>query len=314
MSPDNIGSAINRFSGWPSNDPLKTDNESMTSPVTVQVIKMIAAILDPHRIVVGIDTLYTTQRKTFTSEGQQLIESALKTLNVMNLNNLETDRDEEGNYLAFGYNVDTPDRITVSAYNEKKPFCYGQCLLIQDEEPDLFNLVKIKIFEARHNYVSKLMSDPEFMFKFSYSAQQNRLEPHLLVPTYFPLKTNQPVTLEDVLILYRFFKMNGDFNILTSDEYMSIMTPLMKCERSVHDHNRYVTGKDALLLDNPPSGNQIYFHISPDESATLVLYFSDNNLESFVFENDIPSQYRHFKMFTNLALVIDQLTDANQIL
>ncbi|EOS0639231.1 hypothetical protein E4178_RS25460, partial [Escherichia coli] len=91
-------------------------------------------------------------------------------------------------------------------------------------------------------------------------------------------------------------------------------TPLMKCERSVHDHNRYVTGKDALLLDNPPSGNQIYFHISPDESATLVLYFSDNNLESFVFENDIPSQYRHFKMFTNLALVIDQLTDANQIL
>ncbi len=28
MSPDNIGSAVNRFSGWPSNDPLKTDNES----------------------------------------------------------------------------------------------------------------------------------------------------------------------------------------------------------------------------------------------------------------------------------------------
>ncbi|MCM4667304.1 hypothetical protein MMO20_30775, partial [Escherichia coli] len=55
MSPDNIGSAVNRFSGWPSNDPLKTDKESMTSPVTVQVIKMIAAILDPHRIVVGID-------------------------------------------------------------------------------------------------------------------------------------------------------------------------------------------------------------------------------------------------------------------
>ncbi|HGE5365275.1 TPA: hypothetical protein ACGF7J_003574, partial [Escherichia coli] len=27
-----------------------------------------------------------------------------------------------------------------------------------------------------------------------------------------------------------------------------------------------------------------------------------------------PSQYRFFKMFTNLALVIDQLTDANQIL
>ncbi|STE79565.1 Uncharacterised protein [Escherichia coli] len=47
MSPDNIGSAVNRFSGWPSNDPLKTDNESMTSPVAVQVIKMIAAILDP---------------------------------------------------------------------------------------------------------------------------------------------------------------------------------------------------------------------------------------------------------------------------
>ncbi|HHZ3727391.1 TPA: hypothetical protein ACWCGF_001554, partial [Escherichia coli] len=57
MSPDNIGSAVNRFSGWPSNDPLKTDKESMKSPVTVQVIKMIAAILDPHRIVVGIDTL-----------------------------------------------------------------------------------------------------------------------------------------------------------------------------------------------------------------------------------------------------------------
>ncbi|HFY9799000.1 TPA: hypothetical protein ACIIT6_000712, partial [Escherichia coli] len=49
MSPDNIGSAVNRFSGWPSNDSLKTDKESMTSPVTVQVIKMIAAILDPHR-------------------------------------------------------------------------------------------------------------------------------------------------------------------------------------------------------------------------------------------------------------------------
>ncbi|VFT70372.1 Uncharacterised protein [Escherichia coli] len=63
MSPDNISSAVNRFSGWPSNDPLKTDKESMTSPMTVQVIKMIAAILDPHRIVVGIDTLYTTQRE-----------------------------------------------------------------------------------------------------------------------------------------------------------------------------------------------------------------------------------------------------------
>ncbi|ENX6861252.1 hypothetical protein ACFRZB_004561, partial [Escherichia coli] len=25
MSPDNISSAVNRFSGWPSNDPLKTD-------------------------------------------------------------------------------------------------------------------------------------------------------------------------------------------------------------------------------------------------------------------------------------------------
>ncbi|EOS0107530.1 hypothetical protein IPT99_RS21695, partial [Escherichia coli] len=24
MSPDNIGSAVNRFSGWPSNDSLKT--------------------------------------------------------------------------------------------------------------------------------------------------------------------------------------------------------------------------------------------------------------------------------------------------
>ncbi len=56
MSPDNISSAVNRFSGWPSNDPLKTDKESMTSPMTVQVIKMIAAILDPHRIVVGIDS------------------------------------------------------------------------------------------------------------------------------------------------------------------------------------------------------------------------------------------------------------------
>ncbi len=87
MSPDNISSAVNRFSGWPSNDPLKTDKESMTSPMTVQVIKMIAAILDPHRIVVGIDTLYTTQRETFTSESQQLIESALQTLHVMNLNN-----------------------------------------------------------------------------------------------------------------------------------------------------------------------------------------------------------------------------------
>ncbi len=28
MSPDNIGSAVNRFSGWPSNDSLKTDKES----------------------------------------------------------------------------------------------------------------------------------------------------------------------------------------------------------------------------------------------------------------------------------------------
>lgn len=314
MSPDNISSAVNRFSGWPSNDSLKTDKESMTSPVTVQVIKMIAAILDPHRIVVGIDTLYTTQRETFTSESQQLIEPALQTLHVMNLNNLETNLDEEGHYLAFGYNVDTPDRITVSAYNEKKPGCYGQCLLIQDDETDLFNLIKVKIFEARHNYVAQLMSVPEFMFKFSYSAQQNRLEPHLLVPTYFPLKTNEPVTQEDVLLLYRFFKMDGDFNILTSDEYMSIMTPLMKCERSIHDHNRYVTGKDTLLLDYPPSGNQIYFHIFPDESATLVLYFSNNDIECFVFERDIPSQYRFFKMFTNLALVIDQLTDANQIL
>ncbi|NAJ54070.1 hypothetical protein GUB85_25470, partial [Escherichia coli] len=106
MSPDNIGSAVNRFSGWPSNDPLKTDNESMTSPVAVQVIKMIAAILDPYRIVVGIDTLYTTQRETFTSESQQLIESALQTLHVINLNNLETNLDEDGHYLAFGYNVD----------------------------------------------------------------------------------------------------------------------------------------------------------------------------------------------------------------
>ncbi|EOM2574121.1 hypothetical protein BR263_004167, partial [Escherichia coli] len=162
MSPDNIGSAVNRFSGWPSNDSLKTDKESMTSPVTVQVIKMIAAILDPHRIVVGIDTLYTTQRETFTSESQQLIESALQTLHVMNLNNLETNRDEESHYLAFEYNVDTSDRITVSAYNEKKPGCYGQCLVIQDDETDLFNLIKIKIFEARHNYVAQLMSDPEF--------------------------------------------------------------------------------------------------------------------------------------------------------
>ena len=205
--------------------------------------------------------------------------------------------------------------IRVEFYsNEKKPDCYGQCLLIQDDETDLFNLIKVKIFEARHNYVAQLMSDPEFMFKFSYSAQQNRLEPHLLVPTYFPLKTNEPVTQEDVLLLYRFFKMDGDFNILTSDEYMSIMTPLMKCERSIHDHNRYVTGKDTLLLDYPPSGNQIYFHIFPDESATLVLYFSNNDIECFVFERDIPSQYRFFKMFTNLALVIDQLTDANQIL
>ena len=59
---------------------------------------------------------------------------------------------------------------------------------------------------------------------------------------------------------------------------------------------------------------QIYFHIFPDESATLVLYFSNNDIECFVFERDIPSQYRFFKMFTNLALVIDQLTDANQIL
>lgn len=55
--------------------------------MTVQVIKMIAAILDPYRIVVGIDTLYTTQRETFTSESQQLIESALQTLHVINLNN-----------------------------------------------------------------------------------------------------------------------------------------------------------------------------------------------------------------------------------
>ncbi|HGU0926901.1 TPA: hypothetical protein ACM6YT_005132, partial [Escherichia coli] len=46
----------------------------------------------------------------------------------------------------------------------------------------------------------------------------------------------------------------------------------------------------------------------------LVLYFSNNDIECFVFERDIPSQYRFFKMFTNLALVIDQLTDANQIL
>ncbi|MFR8677994.1 MAG: hypothetical protein ACLVEM_10990, partial [Escherichia coli] len=98
MSPDNIGSAVNRFSGWPSNDPLKTYNESMTSPVAVQVIKMIAAILDPYRIVVGIDTLYTTQREPFNSESKQLIESALQTLHVMNLNNLETNLDEEGHY------------------------------------------------------------------------------------------------------------------------------------------------------------------------------------------------------------------------
>lgn len=65
---------------------------------------------------------------------------------------------------------------------------------------------------------------------------------------------------------------------------MSIMTPLMKCERSVHDNNRYVTGKDTLLLDFPPSGNQIHFHVFHDESATLVLYFSNNDIESFVFE------------------------------
>lgn len=108
--------------------------------------------------------------------------------------------------------------------------------------------------------------------------------------------------------------MNEDFNILTSDEYMSIMTPLMKCERSVHDNNRYVTGKDTLLLDFPPSGNQIHFHVFHDESATLVLYFSNNDIESFVFEKDIPSQCRFFKMFTNLAAVINQLTEANQIL
>ena len=106
----------------------------------------------------------------------------------MNLNNLETNLDEDGHYLAFGYNVDTPDRITVSAYNEKKPFCYGQCLLIQDDETDLFNLIKLKFLKPGIIMSLKLMSDPEFMFKFSYSAQQNRLEPHLLVPTYFPLK------------------------------------------------------------------------------------------------------------------------------
>ncbi len=120
MSPDNISSAVNRFSGWPSNDPLKTDKESMTSPMTVQVIKMIAAILDPHRIVVGIDTLYTTQRETFTSESQQLIESALQTLHVMNLNNSKQISMRKVTIWLFGYNVDTPDRITVSAYNEKK--------------------------------------------------------------------------------------------------------------------------------------------------------------------------------------------------
>ncbi|MZW29433.1 hypothetical protein GUA75_22640, partial [Escherichia coli] len=48
MSPDNIGSAVNRFSGWPSNDPLKTDNESMTSPVAVQVIKWICPYISRH--------------------------------------------------------------------------------------------------------------------------------------------------------------------------------------------------------------------------------------------------------------------------
>ncbi|EHR8837546.1 hypothetical protein KUS10_003092, partial [Escherichia coli] len=77
---------------------------------------MITAILDPHRIVVGIDTLYATQRETFTSEGQQLIDSALQTLHVMNLNNLEINHDEEGNYLAFEYNGDIPDRTIMSAY------------------------------------------------------------------------------------------------------------------------------------------------------------------------------------------------------
>ncbi len=84
---------------------------------------MITAILDPHRIVVGIDTLYTTQRETFTSEGQQLIDSALQTLHVMNLNNLEINHDEEGNYLAFEYNGDIPDRTIMSAYTRHTSSC-----------------------------------------------------------------------------------------------------------------------------------------------------------------------------------------------
>lgn len=34
-----------------------------------------------------------------------------------------------------------------------------------------FNLIKVKIL-GQHNYVAQLMSDPEFMFKFSYSTNK----------------------------------------------------------------------------------------------------------------------------------------------
>lgn len=73
-----------------------------------------------------LESIHFIQRsaKNIYPESQQLIESALQTLHVINLNNLETNLDEDGHYLVFGYNVDTPDRITVSAYNEKKPDCY----------------------------------------------------------------------------------------------------------------------------------------------------------------------------------------------
>ncbi len=108
--------------------------------------------------------------------------------------------------------------------------------------------------------------------------------------------------------------MKIDFNILTLEEYTEIMRPLLKCERSIHDSCRYITGNDSMSLIEPPSGNQIHFHLYPDESVTLFLYFSNNTFEHFIFNKSIPSQYRYFAMFTNIAIVIDQLTDATKIL
>lgn len=314
MNPDNISSVINRFSGWSSNEPLKTDKDLTTLPTTVQAIKIIAAILDPHRITVGIDTLYTPQRKSFTSESQQLIESALKTLHVINPNNLETNHDEKGNYLALEYNIDTPEKIAISVYNDKIYDSYGQCLLFSDDEINLFNLIQTIIFETKHQYVINLMLNPELMFKFICTTQQSRLDPQFLVPNYFPVKIKEFVTEKEIQTLFHFLQMKIDFNILTLEEYTEIMRPLLKCERSIHDSCRYITGNDSMSQIEPPSGNQIHFHLYPDESVTLFLYFSNNTFEHFIFNKSIPNQYRYFAMFTNIAIVIDQLTDATKIL